>query len=145
VNFVDDEDLVARAVGEVADVVAQLADIVDAGVGGAVDLDDVETLAGGDFGAGGAGAAGGGGLAGFAVECLGQDARRRGFADATGAGKEKGVVDASRTNGVGQGAADVLQVDQVGEILGAPLAGEDQLGHGSGERMMQRTGSCRHK
>jgi len=41
VNFVNDEYLVAKPGWEVPDIVAQLTDIVDAGIRGAVDLDDV--------------------------------------------------------------------------------------------------------
>jgi hypothetical protein len=44
VRFVDDEDLVAVARGAVADVLAQLAHLVDAAVRGGVDLDDVHAL-----------------------------------------------------------------------------------------------------
>ena len=47
VDFVDDDDLVAAVGGEVLDAVAQFADIVDAVVGGAVDLEDI---GGGAFG-----------------------------------------------------------------------------------------------
>jgi hypothetical protein len=42
VDFVDDEDAVAVAAGGVADRLTQLAHVVDAVVGGAVDLEDVE-------------------------------------------------------------------------------------------------------
>ena len=46
VGFVDDEDLVAVARRLVAHVLAQLAHLVDAAVGGRVDLDDVHGAAG---------------------------------------------------------------------------------------------------
>ena len=42
VHLVDDVDLEARRRGTVADVLVQIADVLDAGVGGAVDLHDVE-------------------------------------------------------------------------------------------------------
>ena len=48
VDFVDDVDLVARAAGAVLDVAAELADLVDAAVAGAVDLEHVDVVAGGD-------------------------------------------------------------------------------------------------
>ncbi len=61
VRLVEDVDLVAVARGAVAGGVAQLADLVDAAIGGGVDLDDIDGGAGSDFGAGIADAAGLGG------------------------------------------------------------------------------------
>ena len=61
VRFVDDEDFVAVARRPVADVLAQLAHLVDAAIGGGVDFDDVDAAAGGDFFTTGAHAAGRGG------------------------------------------------------------------------------------
>ena len=58
VRFVDDENLVAVARRPVADVLAQLAHLVDAAIGGRVDLDHVDAAAGGDLLAAGALAAG---------------------------------------------------------------------------------------
>ena len=52
VGFVEDVDLVAVAGGAVAGGVAQLADLVDAAIGGGVDLDDVDGVAGANFDAG---------------------------------------------------------------------------------------------
>ncbi len=49
VGFVEDVDLVLVAGGAVAGGVAKLADLVDAAVGGGVDLDDVDGVAGADF------------------------------------------------------------------------------------------------
>ena len=54
VHFVDDVDLVAALAGAKADLVAQFADIVDAVVGGSVDLDQVDHAPFGDGDAGGA-------------------------------------------------------------------------------------------
>ncbi len=53
VNFVDDKNLEARFVRQVADVFAELANIIDAGIRGAIDFNDVEALAGGNLCAGG--------------------------------------------------------------------------------------------
>jgi hypothetical protein len=64
VRLVEDVDLVLVARGPVAGGVAELADLVDAAVGGGVDLDDVDGVAGLDLGAGLADAAGLGGGAG---------------------------------------------------------------------------------
>ena len=66
VRLVEDVDLVAVARGAVAGGVAQLANLVDAAVGGGVDLDDVDGVAGPDLGAGLADLAGLGGGAEFA-------------------------------------------------------------------------------
>ena len=67
VRLVEDVDLVAVARGTIAGGVAQFADLVDAAVGGGVDLDDVDGGACADFGAGVADAAGlGGGALGRA-------------------------------------------------------------------------------
>ena len=49
VGFVEDVDLVLVARGAVAGGVAELADLVDAAVGGGVDLDDVDGVAGADL------------------------------------------------------------------------------------------------
>ncbi len=48
VDFVDDVDLVARPAGADADVLAELADFVDAAVAGAVDFQHVDVAAGAD-------------------------------------------------------------------------------------------------
>ena len=45
VRFVEDDDFVARAGGSVADHFAEFANLVDAAIGGRVDLDDVERRA----------------------------------------------------------------------------------------------------
>ena len=58
VRFVEDVDFEAVAGGTVAGGLAEFADFVDAAVGGGVDFDDVDGVAGADFGAGFADAAG---------------------------------------------------------------------------------------
>jgi hypothetical protein len=60
---------------------------------------------------------------GAAVECAGQDAGDGGLADAAMAGKDIAVGDAVLREGVEQGAGDVVLPDDVGEALGAVLAG----------------------
>ena len=67
VRFVEDVDLVLVARGAVAGGVAELADFVDAAVGGGVDFDDVDGGAGADLGAGLADVAGLGGGADFGL------------------------------------------------------------------------------
>jgi hypothetical protein len=129
VHFVDDVDLEAALCRLVADVVDDFADVVDAGVGGAVDFEDVDGVAGGDLLAVGAGVAGCRRRAVGAIQGLGEDACRGRLADTTHAGEEEGVGDPSAADGVGQGAADVLLPDDLFERLRAPLAGEYEVAH----------------
>src|SRR5690606_83118 len=75
-------------------------------------------------------AAGFGSGAALAVQGLSEDAGDGGLADAAGAREQEGVVDAARLEGVGEGADDVFLADEFGEAARAPLAGEDQVGHG---------------
>jgi len=58
VHFIDDINAVFAGMGSVAQPLAQVAHFVDAAVGGAVDLKDIEAAAFVDFYAGGAGVAG---------------------------------------------------------------------------------------
>src|SRR5690606_12159346 len=111
--------------------VDQVADVVDAGVRGGVDLQQVDVAAGIDRLAGLALAAGVAGRATLAVEALGEDARDRGLAHAAGAGEQEGVVDAAGIERVDQGADHVFLAHEFGETLRAPLAGEDEVGHGA--------------
>ena len=135
VRLVEDVDLVAVARGAVAGGVAQFANLVDAAVGGGVDLDDVDGGPGANLGAGVADAAGlGGGALGradgvLAVERHGQDAGDGGFADAAVAAEDVAVGDAPLLERVQQGAGDVLLPDDVAEELGAVFAGENLIGH----------------
>ncbi len=138
VRFVEDVDLVFVARGAVAGGVAELADLVDAAIGGGVDFDDVDRGAGADLGAGVAEVAGLGGRAGFAadgvaaIEGARQDARDGGFADAAVAGEDVAMRDAVLGERVEQRAGDVVLADDVGEARGAVLAGEDLVGHLAG-------------
>ena len=49
------------------------------------------------------------------------------------------MMNAARTDGVGQSLADVLLADQIGEILWTPLSGENQIGHCLSVRLMVNT------
>ncbi len=127
VDLVDDVDLVPEAGGGVGGVLAQAADVVDAGVGGPVDLLDVGP--GADLRARGAGQARGGSRPLFAVERPGEDPGEGGLADAAGSGEQVGVVDLPRGDGVGEGAGDVPLPDDLVERLRAPLPRERLVGH----------------
>ena len=62
-----------------------------------------------------------------AIECFGQDAGGRCFADSARAGKQVGVSDAAGHDGAGQCPRDLFLPDQLVEGLGAIAAGDDQV------------------
>ncbi len=130
VHFVDQVDLVAATRGHVLRVLDQFAHVVDAGVGRGVDFQQIDVAAGVDRQAGLAFAARIGAGAALAIERLGEDARDGGLADAAGAGEQECVVDATGFQRIGQRTDHVFLPDQFGETLGAPLAGEYEIGHG---------------
>ena len=120
VDFVDDVDLVFAVARGVADRFVDLPDVVDAPVGGAVDLDDVERLARDDFEARGALVArlevGGQGLA---VERFGKEAGESRFADAARAAKEIGVGHLVEADGVFQRCDSRLLANDIAKSLRA--------------------------
>jgi hypothetical protein len=122
-------DLVAVALGQVLGVLADLPDVLDAVVGGAVDLRDVDRGAGGDLGARLADAARGGGRAVDAVQRLGKQASGGGLPHAAGAAEEVGVGDPVQLDGVGHGPDHVLLAGHVVEGLGAPLPRQHEVAH----------------
>src|SRR5512136_1472234 len=88
--------------------VAQVADLVNAAVAGRVELDQIEQAALGDGIAEGALVARSPGRVRVeTVDGFGQQPRRRRLARAARAGKEVRVADASRDNRVAQGTCDV--------------------------------------
>ena len=132
VDLVDDIDLVARRDRPVAHLLDDLANVVDAGMGGGVHLDHVDMAAfhdrlamfAGDleidrrlvdFG-------------GLVVERARQNAGRGRLAHSAHAGQHVGLRDASGLEGVGEGSHHRLLANhQVGEILGAIFAGENPV------------------
>ena len=137
VSFVENVDLETVAGGAIAGALAEFADFVDAAVGGGVDLDDVDGVAGANFGAGFADAAGLGDrpIFGAAVQGHGQNAGDRGFADAAMSAEDVAVGGASLFDGVLEGAGDVLLSDDLGEFLGTIFAGQDGVAHGRKSRL----------
>ena len=129
VHFVDQVHLHPAARGHVLGVVDQVTDIVHAGVGGGVDLQQVDEPAGVDVQARVALPAGIGGRALLAIERFGEDPRDRGLAHPAGAGKQEGMMDPAAVERVGQRPHHVLLPHQFGEALGPPLAGENEIGH----------------
>ena len=137
VHLVDHVDLEAPGHRLVDRLVEQLADLVDAAVGGGVQLDIVDMAAGIDVAAGVADAAGLGGDAALpvrtgAVQALGKDARDGRLADAAGAGEQVGMVQSLAGQRVAQGLHDMLLPHHLGEAARPVLAGKDDIGHGGG-------------
>ena len=120
VALVDHVDLPTGLHGGKARAFDQLANVVDPGVGGGVDLDHIQGRAGGDRGAQLAAAAGlgGGPVGGQAVQRPGQDPGARGLAGAAGAAEQIGGGDATRAQGVAQGGGDRLLPHQLVKALG---------------------------
>jgi predicted thioesterase len=130
VDFVDQEHLVAIAHrGNRQALDDHLAHVVDAGVGGRVDLQHVDVAALGDLDAGVADAARLGGRAVDAVERARQDAGAGGLAAAARAGEHERLGEAPTLEGVLQCPGHGLLAEHVIETLGTPLAGEDLVGH----------------
>ena len=125
VGLVDDVHAIRRLVRSVADLFAQIANVVHAAGGGSVNLDQVQgpTLSGGD--------AQRAGVAWVAICDVGavdgteQDAGGAGLAGAARAGEEIGVRWAAELDRVAQGAGDVLLADDLFEPLGAPAQIQD--------------------
>ena len=129
VHLVDDVDLEAPARRRVLGRLQQLAHLLDARVGGGIDLQQVDEAAGVDLDAGRALAAGLCRHACFAVEALGKDARQRRLADAARAGEQVGVMQAVLLERVTQCPHDVLLPYQAAEIPRPPLAGKYLIAH----------------
>ena len=119
VDFVDDVDLEPRAAGTNADVLTQLADLVDAAVAGPVDLQHVDVLARADALADVALVAGRRRGALFAIQRLGEDAGGGRLAHAPRPGEQIGVAYAVAGDRVLQRLGDVLLADQLRETLRA--------------------------
>ncbi len=128
-DFVDDVDAVLSAKGRELHVLANLPHVVDAGIGGAVDLHHIDGGALCDFEAVDAGVAGVAGWSLFAVQRLGQNAGDRGFADSAGAGKEIGMRNAFRVDRIHQRLNDVRLADHIIERAGSVFSGGDLIIH----------------
>jgi hypothetical protein len=129
VSFIENHDFVAARRRRVANHFAELANLINAAIGGGVDFENVERSAGGNFAAGVARVVGLGGGAFHAVEGLREDSRRGGFAHAANAGKDVGVGDAIRFDGVRERLGDVLLADNLSECLRAIFSSDDFIAH----------------
>ena len=121
-DLVNDIDLVLADRGQIRHLVPQVADVVNAVVGGSVHLDDVHDSAGVDTLADLTFAAGvrAGGIQ--TVDRLGEDLGAGRFAGAAGAGEQIRMADAARCNLVLQGCDDGCLADNICKALGAPFA-----------------------
>ncbi len=131
VDLVDDEDPAAAFARRVLGHVPQLADVVDPGVAGRVDFQDVQVVAACDGLAGFTGSAGIALLVGAAIDGLGQQAGHGGLAATAGSGKKIGVTEFPLAQGGPQRARHVGLAHDLVEGLGAVLAGEGLVGHGA--------------
>src|SRR5258708_3643617 len=117
-RLVDDEYLVAVPSRAIADILAQLAHLIDAAIRRRVDFDYVHGAAGGDLEAAGADAAG---LAGGTLDTV-QTARQNPgdsrLPRAALARQDIAVRDAVLGDGIFQRGLDMLLVDHVGKRLG---------------------------
>ena len=130
-DFVDDEDLVAvadRRHPETRD--DDVADLVDPGMRGSVDLEDVHVAPLSDLAAGVALTTRVGGRPLVAIEAAGKDASGRRLADPARAGEHERLCNAADRDRVAQRLRHATLTDHVVESLRAPLAGENLVtGH----------------
>jgi hypothetical protein len=130
VDLVDEEHLVAVAHRRNRQALDDhLAHVVDAGVGGGIDLEHVDVTTFGDLDARVAHAARRRRRPVDAVQRPGEDAGGGGLAAAARPGEDKGLGDALALQGVAQGAGDGLLAQDVVERLGPPLPRERLVGH----------------
>ena len=139
VYFVDDVHLVLAFAGREVDLLAQVAHIIHAGVGGGVDLDQIEIAALVDSAAAGAGVVRA--LCGVfvgTVERLREQARSGRLAGAARPGEQIGVRHPSGAQCVVDGADDVVLPDDLLEARRPPLEVEGlRFGQFSGSRVVR--------
>ena len=121
-HLVDDVHLVAAGAGGVGGLVPQVADVVDAVVGGGVHLDHVEDAAVVDAAADRAAAAGVAVCGVQAVDRLGEDLGAGGLAGAPHPGEQVGVAHPAGGHLIFQGRHDGPLAHHILKPLGPPLA-----------------------
>ena len=136
VHFVEDVDLVARRHRRIADGVVDLADVVDAVVGGGVHLEHVDVAAVDDGLAVHAhhrhldGGRGDRAVGQFVIERAGENAGGGGLADPAHAGEDPGLRDAAGLERVRDRAHHGVLADEVVEGGGAVFAREHAVAAG---------------
>ncbi len=123
VDFIDDVDPVpASEVGKIY-IISNLSNIINAGVGGPVNFNDVDRVTLSNIHAIDTGIAGSAGRATLTIKGLGQNTGNRCFSDAPGSGKEKGMRDPFGGNGIHQSLHHMTLSDHVIERGGAVFSG----------------------
>jgi len=121
VGLIENVNLLAVASRTIAGCIPQLADFVNATIGGGINFNDVHSAAGAYFRAGVAFAAGLSLGAIFfsaaAVQAHGQDAGNSRLPDATMSAEDIAVGDALLFDGIFEGARNVLLPDHIGKCL----------------------------
>jgi len=117
-DFIDDIDFIFDIAGEIFDFIAEFPDIVDAGIAGGVDFDDVADRSVLDPQAIGADVAriGDGGV--FAVDRFRKNTGDRGFSGSARSGEQIGVGDLIVFQGVFQRGRDMFLTGHFVEIGG---------------------------
>ena len=127
--FVDQVDLEATARRRILHIVEQIPRIVDFGLGGCVDLDQIDKSAFVNLPTRTAFAAWRRGDAGLAIECFGQDPCNCGLANTARSREQIRVVQAAGLQRVDQGLQHVLLTNRVGKVFRPPFAGQNEIGH----------------
>ncbi|MGF6444492.1 hypothetical protein QF002_005303 [Paraburkholderia youngii] len=129
VHFVDHVDLEARIDGRIHRALEQRGHFIDAAIARRVHLDVIDEAPFIDLATRTAHAARRRRHAGLAIECLREDARQRGLADAARTCKQIGMVQTAAVERMGERAHHVLLSDERSEILRPPFACENLIGH----------------
>jgi len=122
-HFVDDIDFETPDGRRVNRAIEQFAHAVDLRIRGRVYFNQVNESSGADLDAGIAFSARLIGNTSLTIQRLGNDSRKRGFADAARASKQIGMMQPLLLERIGQCADHMLLSDQLGKRLGPPLAG----------------------
>ena len=134
--FVDEVDLVTPLGWGVSNILTELPDVFDAVVAGAINLDHIETVAGGNLAAVIAFAARRNRRSFHAIERLGQNSRGRCLSDAARADEEVRVSEAVLRDRVFQRARDMVLPDQIIEGLGPVFPRKNLVTHGAQSNVM---------
>ena len=129
VDFIDDENLVTIPGRRIPCVLTQLADIVDAGIGGGVDLEHIHALARGDLKTGRALITRCYSRSLKAIQTFGKDSGGGCLANSTRSRKQIGMPDAVHLDGILEGLNDRLLTNDILEYLRPELSGNDLILH----------------